>query len=282
MHVVVHGGAGSAPEAPVARQKALTEAAADASVATDPLDAVCDAVRPLERDPRFNAGVGGAVQSDGAVRTDAGVMTAAGVAGAACAMSGVVQAADVARVVARETPHLLLAGTPAVELARASGIDADETLLTEQTRERWAAADPPGNDRRDHLAWVRDHFEGTDTVGAVATDGESLAVATSTAGRWFALAGRVGDVPQLGAGFYADGRGGASVTGEGEAIARFGLARRVVERLGTLGPRQAAKETLAAFESTTGGKAGVVAVDTSGHVGTEYNTEAMQTARARD
>jgi L-asparaginase/beta-aspartyl-peptidase (threonine type) len=281
MHVVVHGGAGSAPEDPAARQETLGAATADASTADDPLEAVCAAVRPLERDPAFNAGVGGAVQSDGTVRTDAGVMTADGVAGAACAMPGVVHATDVACVVARETPHLLLAGDPAVELARASGIETDETLLTDETRERWTAADPPGGDRRDHLAWVREHFQGTDTVGAVATDGDHLAVSTSTAGRWFALAGRVGDVPQLGAGFYADERGGATVTGDGEAIARFGLARRVVAALETFGPRQAADETLAAFDAETGGKAGVVVMDAAGHVGVEYNTEAMQTARVQ-
>lgn len=279
MKVVVHGGAGRAPSNPVARQATLADAAASASGADTPLEAVREAVRPLERDPAFNAGVGGAVQSDGRVRTDAGLMTDDGTTGAACAMAGVAHAADVAHVVATETPHLLVAGDPAVDLAAASGVDTDVDLLTEAARERWKAADPPGRDRAAHLAWVREHFDGTDTVGAVATDGHSLAVATSTAGRWFALAGRVGDVPQLGAGFYADERGGASVTGEGEAIARFGLARRVVEALETFGPRQAAAETLETFADETGGKAGIVVVDAAGHVGTEYNTESMQTAR---
>jgi len=56
-----------------------------------------------------------------------------------------------------------------------------------------------------------------DTVGAVATDGETFAAATSTGGRSFALAGRVGDVPQVGSGFFCTEAGGASATGAGEA-----------------------------------------------------------------
>ncbi|GGN93145.1 isoaspartyl peptidase/L-asparaginase [Haloarcula pellucida] len=280
MYVVVHGGAGGPPDEPADRLSTLADAADTAADAEGPLDAVLAAVRPLERDPRFNAGVGGAVQSDGVVRTEAGLVTDDGTTGAACSMAGVAHAADVARVVATETPHVCLAGDPAIELAAASGIDTGEDLLTDRTRGRYEDADPPGDDVADHLAWVRDHFSGTDTVGAVATDGDRLAAATSTAGRWFALAGRVGDVPQIGAGFYADGRGGASATGEGEAIARFGLARRAVDLLETFGPRQAAEEALAEFERATDGQAGVVVLDHAGHVGSEYNTAAMQTSRA--
>ncbi len=98
MHVIVHGGAGSPPESPATRQETLTDAAERATAAEGPMDAVLAALRPLESDPAFNAGVGGAVQSDGEVRTDAGLMTDAGQVGAACAMSGVVHATDVATV----------------------------------------------------------------------------------------------------------------------------------------------------------------------------------------
>ncbi len=131
------------------------------------------------------------------------------------------------------TPHVLLAGDEAVEFAAGTGVETGRDLTTAETRQRYERADPPDGGPADHLDWVREHFSGTDTVGAVATDGDRLAAATSTAGRWLALAGRVGDVPQVGAGFYADGRGGASATGEGEAIARFGVARRAVELLDT-------------------------------------------------
>jgi isoaspartyl peptidase/L-asparaginase-like protein (Ntn-hydrolase superfamily) len=278
MHVIVHGGAGSPPESPATRQETLTDAAEQATGSERPMDAVPAALRPLESDPAFNAGVGGAVQSDGEVRTDAGLMTDDGRVGAACAMSGVVHATDVAHSVGTETPHVLLAGNEAVDFAAGMGVDTGCDLTTAETRRRYEDADPPDGGPADHLEWVREHFSGTDTVGAVATDGDRLAAATSTAGRWFALAGRVGDVPQVGAGFYADDRGGASATGEGEAIARFGLARHAVELLDTYGPRQAAEEAIAAFEDATGGRAGVIVLDRAGHTGAEWNTAAMQTA----
>ena len=278
MHVIIHGGAGSPPASPADRRETLADAAEQATETERPMEAVLTALRPLEADPAFNAGIGGAVQSDGTVRTDAGLMTDEGQVGAVCAMSGVVHAADVARAVGTETPHVLLAGDEAVDFAAGVGVDTGRDLTTAETRQRYEAADPPDGGPAAHLEWVREHFSGTDTVGAVATDGERLSAATSTAGRWFALAGRVGDVPQIGAGFYADERGGASATGEGEAIARFGLARRAVERLDTYGPRQAAEEAIASFEDATGGRAGVVVLDHAGHTGAERNTAAMQTA----
>jgi L-asparaginase/beta-aspartyl-peptidase (threonine type) len=279
MDLIVHGGAGSAPDEPAARQEVLREAVSAGADASEPLAAVCGAVRVLESDPRFNAGVGSTVQSDGVVRTDASVMTDDGTAGAACAMPGVEHAAAVARAVAAETPHVLLAGDRAVDFAGSVGVETDVDLWTERTRGRWKEADPPGGSPTEQLSWVREQFgAGHDTVGAVATDGESLAAATSTGGRWFALAGRVGDVPQLGAGVYADERGAASATGEGEAIARFGLAKEAVRALDRFSPRQAAETALEAFEDQTDGSAGVIVVDDAGHTGSAANTESMQTA----
>lgn len=279
MNVIAHGGAGGSPDEPEQRQTVLREAVDAASAAATPTAAVCHVVRRLESAPGFNAGVGSAVQSDGRIRTDASFMTDDGTAGAACAMPDVEHAVDVARAVATETPHVLLAGEQAVTFADHVGVETDCDLWTERTRERWADADPPDGDTGEQLAWLRDRFGGHDTVGAVATDGEELAAATSTGGRWFALAGRVGDVPQLGAGVYADGTGGASATGEGEAIARFGLAREAVDRLDRFSPRQAAERALSAFEDATGGNAGVIVLDDDGHRGAAFNTASMQTAR---
>jgi beta-aspartyl-peptidase (threonine type) len=306
MQVIVHGGAGSAPDDPDGRRGVLDAAAADATDADGPLTAVVRALRPLESDPRFNAGRGAAVQSDGRVRTDAGVMTGAGTTGAAAAMDGVEHAVEVARAVATETPHVCLAGERAVTFARAVGVDTRE-LLTEETRARYEAADPPGGDVADHLPWVRERFgddgdggssEGDsedgaggatsagredprdhDTVGAVAVDGERVAAATSTAGRWFALAGRVGDVPQVGAGFFAGPAGGASATGAGEAIARDGLARRAVGLLDESDAATAAERAIDEFAAAQSGAAGVIVAGTDGTVGAATNAEAMQTVR---
>lgn len=281
MHVIVHGGAGSPPDEPPDRQAVLETAADRAQTTGSPVDAVVDAVRVLESDPQFNAGVGSAVQSDGQIRTDAGIMTDAGATGAACAMSGVEHAVDVARAVMTETPHVLLAGERAVDFAAEVGVETDCDLWSARSRERWADADPPDGDLSARLAWIRERFGGFDTVGAVATDGRTLAAATSTGGRWFSLAGRVGDVPQIGAGFFAAEAGAASATGAGEAIARFGLARAAVRALEQRGPQAAADHAIDAFEDTTGDDAGVIVLDADGNPGSAFNTAAMQTATRR-
>lgn len=280
MNVIVHGGAGGSPDEPAKRQDVLDAAVNAGSDATDPMAAVVTAVRTLESSPRFNAGVGSAVQSDGRIRTDAGLMTGSGETGAACSMPAVEHAIEVARLVATETPHVLVAGDHAVDLARAFDVPTECDLWTERTRARWKELDQPADETpQTHLGWVRDQFGGSDTVGAVASDGEDIVAATSTGGRWCALAGRVGDVPQIGAGFYATERAAASATGAGEAIAEFGLARRAVDGVESgLGPQLAADQAIERFETDTDSQAGVIVLNSEGRAGSSYNSAAMQTA----
>ncbi|PSQ40090.1 asparaginase [Halobacteriales archaeon SW_5_70_135] len=290
MDVLVHGGAGGGPDDPERRQSVLDDAAERGAAETDPLSAVESAVRVLEADPKFNAGVGSVVQSDGRIRTDAGLMTGDRAAGCACSMAGVEHAVSAARVVLEETPHVLVSGRRATALAEDCGVETDRDLWTEHTRERWAAADGPDGSAREQAEWVREQFGGADaagadpsrdhdTVGAVARDGDRLAAATSTGGRWFALAGRVGDVPQIGAGVYADAAGAASATGAGEEIARVGVARRAVDLLAD-GHDAPAAAGLAVdeFEDHTDGNVGVILV--GDEVGSATNA-AMQTAVTR-
>ena len=295
MRIIVHGGAGGVPDEPEPRQAVLDDAAKTGAAATTPLDAVEYAVGVLESSPRFNAGVGGAVQSDGVVRTDAGVMTSDRAIGAVCSMPEIEHAASVARVVHSETPHIFVVGEHAVELADEFGIETNVDLLTDEKRERYAAEDPPRGGPREHLAWIETRFGSGDdqaggsdknaapdhdTVGAVASDGETFAAATSTGGRSFALAGRVGDVPQVGSGFFCTESGGASATGAGEDIARVTLSRRAVEHLEDgIGAQAAADEAIAEFEALTGSGAGVIVLGDD-DAGSAFNTDGMQTSVA--
>jgi len=281
MNIIVHGGAGSPPEEPPERQAVLDEAA-ETGVATDSVtDAVCAAVSVLESDPRFNAGVGGTVQSDGIIRTDAGLMTDDREVGAVSSMLGVEHALDAARVVKEETPHVLVSGVHAVDLADEFGVETEVDLWTDRRREQWRELDarPDPTDKREQLDWLREQFGGSDTVGAVARDQDRIAAATSTGGRWLALAGRVGDVPQVGSGFYATRAGGASATGAGEDIARVTLARRAVDHL-EMGrtASDAADLAMEEFADLTGSTAGVIVADNKGGTGEAFNSEAMQTA----
>ncbi|MGN8213544.1 isoaspartyl peptidase/L-asparaginase [Halococcus salifodinae] len=282
MQLIVHGGAGSAPDDPESRQEVLDEAAATGTGEPTPTAAVVAAIGVLERAPRFNAGVGGAIQDDGVVRTDAGIMTDEREVGAACSMPGVRDAATVARTVMTETPHVLVADDHAVSLAEGFGVETEADLTTERTRERWADLSPPDEgDTDERLAWVREQFGGSDTVGAVAVEDGKIAAATSTGGRWCALAGRVGDVPQVGSGFYATPAGGASATGAGEDIARMTLSRLAVERLEAGdSPETAAEHAIDELAVETDGGAGIIVLDDEGRVGSAYNTDAMQTSTA--
>lgn len=310
MQVIVHGGAGSSPDDPEPRQAVLDEAVTAGTRNSTPRSAVEAAVRVLESSPRFNAGVGGAVQADGTIRTDAGMMTDEREVGAACSMPGIEHAVSVARAVMEETPHVLLCGEHAVRVADAFGIETDVDLWTERTREQWTDVDAPRHaDLASQLSWIEGKFgrsddgntaetdggasnraTGTpgvgdehdhDTVGAVAREGDRFAAATSTGGRWLALAGRVGDVPQVGSGFYASSAGGASATGAGEDIARVTLSRRAVRHLEDgLDAQDAADRTMAEFAELTGSEAGVIVLDSDGKAGSAFNSNAMQTAVA--
>ena len=288
MRVIAHGGAGGVPDDPDARQAVLDRAAETGATAPTPLDAVESTVRTLESNPRFNAGVGGAVQSDGVVRTDAGVMTSDRAVGAACSMPGVEHAVSVARVVMRETPHVLLSGDHAVALADEFDVGTGVDLLTDGTRAAYESASPPDGGPADHLDWLEARFgDGTgsnapdhDTVGAVASDGATFAAATSTGGRSFALAGRVGDVPQVGSGFFCTDAGGASATGAGEDIVRVTLSRHAVDLLADgVDAGTAADRAIAAFDDVTGSSAGIIVLGEGG-AGSAFNSEAMQTSVA--
>lgn len=295
MRVIVHGGAGGIPDEPEPRQAVLDDAAETGADEATPLDAVEAAVNVLEASDRFNAGYGGAVQSDGVVRTDAGVMTSDRRAGAVASMEGVRDAVSAARVVCEETPHVFVSGEHAVDLAGEFGVDADVDLLTDENREKYEAEDPPTEGPKAHLDWLAERFGGHDTVGAVAFDddgrgpsssgtsshpGDEFAAATSTGGRMWALAGRVGDVPQIGSGFFCAPAGGASATGAGEDIAKATLTRRAVRHLENgAGAQAAADRAIQEFGELTGSSAGVIVLDDSG-TGVAYNSEGMQTATA--
>jgi beta-aspartyl-peptidase (threonine type) len=300
MRVIVHGGVaiGDRADEPSSDRGAVLEtAAADGAAAATPVDAVETALRRLETDDRFNAGRGGAIQSDGVVRVDAGLMTDDRTVGAVAGAPGVEHAVSAARVVATETPHVMIAGESAAALAADVGVETGVDLTTEATRRRFEDADPPAGSPRAHLDWLRDRFgrdadagdadpatssPGHDTVGAVARDGDRFAAATSTAGRWFALAGRVGDVPQVGSGFFCTPAGGASATGAGEDIARVTLARRAVDRLADGAPAErAATLAVEEFASLTGSRAGLIVCGPDG-VGSAFEGASMQVRTAGD
>ena len=238
------------------------------------LDAVEAAVRSLEDHPRFNAGYGSVLTSDGTVEMDASIMEGQRLGcGAVACVSRVANAITLARRVLDDGRHVLFVADGAHAFARAHGLpDCDPaTLVTQRQRDRLAKrqtadAGIPG---------------GGGTVGAVAIDRQgTVAAATSTGGMMGKRPGRVGDSALIGSGTYADSTlGAASCTGDGEAIIRVVLARRALEFLKEAGdPEYAAHVSVNLLTDEGRGEGGLILMDWRGRVGYAHSTPLMPVA----
>jgi len=121
---------------------------------------------------------------------------------------------------------------------------------------------------------------GHGTVGAVAVDLDgAIAAATSTGGVPGKLFGRVGDSALIGAGTFAHAFGGASATGQGEAIILTALCREAVLALADGPPQAVAREAILEMIDATGAEAGIILVDRRGRIGYAHNAASMQVAK---
>ena len=185
----------------------------------DAMDAAEAGIRCVESDPAVESvGRGGFLNENGELALDAAVMDGNTLkTGAVCAVQGYEHPITIARAVMEQTRHNILVGTGAETFARRIGISASDAdyLITETARRTWRQAADRGHD----------------TIGVVALDSAGkIVAATSTSGASMRLAGRVGDSPIIGSGFYAEsGVGGAVATGWGEDIMRTCCSFRVVE-----------------------------------------------------
>ncbi len=274
MTCVVHGGAGHWPDEE--QEQALEECLAAVRAGWhvlqsggDAVAAVVAAVVVLEDSPLFNAGVGSVPTEEGHVEMDAAVMEGKELkAGAVALVRSVRNPVRLALEVLKLGQEVMLAGEAAERWARAVGL----ATVSEEELIRAAVRRPTPPER----------IGGT--VGAVAVDVHgNVAAATSTGGRRGKRSGRIGDSPVIGAGTYADNRGGAaSATGDGEAILRFGLGRYAVSQLERgLSPAIAGGMALAEISRRLVGEAGLILVDRFGRFGIAHNTRSMPVAWLR-
>ena len=246
--IAIHGGAGAPEEYKDGCENAARKGLSLLGKGGSALDAVCEAVRFLEDDGRFNAGTGAILRLDGKTREmDAAIMDSSGAMGIVIAIREIRNPVLAARAVSA-TPHVALAGVGATSFARSKGLPAPGQVPPpvksryermkriiassgfEQEYSHWA-----GHDVR--LLWNFDETTPeeaifTDTVGAAAMDKNGLfAVASSTGGASPMLLGRVGDTAMAGCGFYAGPLGAIAVTGLGEEIIRRITAKTLYDRL---------------------------------------------------
>ncbi len=286
--IIVHGGAGAIPAEEHAAYQAGCRAAALAGFDVlrcggSALDAIEAAIVYLEDDPTFDAGVGSYLNRDGVVQLDAGIMDGHTYqVGAVIAIERVKNPIRVARcLLAGE--YTIFTGPGATAYAQASGIPLcdPEDLVTAPERERWRLEQSrlvASSSTSGAPSGGRPGKQGT--VGAVAIDRAGNIVAgTSTGGSLFKPAGRVGDSPLPGCGYYADNAlAGVSSTGHGESIMRVLLARSAADLCARLEAPQAAEAALRLLDERAGGKAGLILIDHAGRVGYAHSTPYMARA----
>jgi L-asparaginase / beta-aspartyl-peptidase len=287
--LLIHGGAGTLRAAEMsAEDRSAYEAALDAALEAgwrvlaeggSALDAVTAAVLPMEDSPLFNAGRGAVFTADGRNELDAGIMD--GTTQAAGAVGGVRSVRNpilLARRVMEASPHVFLAGSGALDFAVDQGLELKPAAWF-WTERRWQQL-------QDWQLRTGDAARPTDgrfgTVGAVALDGEGrLAAATSTGGTTGKRYGRIGDVPVIGAGTWADRDCAVSATGDGEYFIRTAAARSICARIGLAGaaPGEAAAAVLAEVREL-GGLGGVIVIDRQGRFSLSFSTEGMYRGHA--
>lgn len=258
--VYAHGGVSGTPRAATS----LAYAVGPATNAASALDAVETAVRLLEDDPALNAGFGSVLARDGTLELDAGIATSDGRTGGVANVT-VKHPVSLARRVLEQTPHVLISGPGAMELA--GGMEVLEATSPQQ-RMRWQEARDRGA-----LDPARfGHRDDVDTVGSVALDqAGDLAAASSTGGVFGKLRGRVGDAPIFGAGVYATPEVAVVGSGVGElflsSLASF-RAGELVER--GAHPQEACEEVIARIGDRDHRAAGLLALDATGRVGAAF------------
>ncbi|WP_392531185.1 isoaspartyl peptidase/L-asparaginase [Nostoc sp. C117] len=198
-------------------------------------EAVVHGCQMLEDNPRFNAGTGSVLQSDGQIRMSASLMD-----GALRRFSGVINISRVKNPIElaqflQNSPDRVLSDFGSAELAREMQIPS-YNALTDLRLQEWI------QERQDNFKSTMANVvaepelletsnAGRGTIGVVALDANGkLAAGTSTGGKGFERIGRVSD-SAMPAGNYATNNAGVSCTGIGEDIIDECLAPRIVVRV---------------------------------------------------
>lgn len=271
--LILHGGAGARRERNYDRETAhMGEVVAVMKTRLDAggsaLDVAVEAVAMLEESGLYVAGRGASPNLAGAYELDASLMDGSTrKAGAVAALQGFKSPIRAARAVMDRTPHIMLAGEGAALFALDQGLEpiGDEAA--------WFTHAGQGEDN--HPPGTLSHG----TVGCCVLDGAGrLAAATSTAGVFGKMPGRVGDTPIPAAGTWADGHVAVSGTGQGEYFIRVAACAQVGWRVAAGQALDEAARAVIDEIGGLGGDGGLIALDASGRIADPYNSQGMKRA----
>ncbi|HWM94117.1 MAG TPA: isoaspartyl peptidase/L-asparaginase [Thermoanaerobaculia bacterium] len=235
------------------------------------LDAVEQVVRFLEDDPRFNAGRGAVFTNEGTHELDAAIMDGRDLScGSVASLKTIKNPISLARMVMEKSPHVFMVGQGAEKFAdemKVARVD-QKYFFTQKRYDDWQKKLREEKEKQE---------KDKDTVGAVALDVHgNLAAATSTGGMTNKRFGRLGDVPVIGAGTYANNRTAAiSATGWGEQFIKHTVAHDISALMEYKGLtlQQAADEVIHRKLQKDDG--GVIGVARDGSIALVFNSEGM-------
>lgn len=244
-------------------------------------EAVVRACQLLEDDPRFNAGTGSVLQSDGQIRMSAALMD-----GTTQRFSGVINVSRVQNPIRlalalQDADDRVLSDYGSAELLRELEIPPYNPL-TDIRLQEWML-ERQENFKRDMAGVVAEKElvsdnAGRGTIGVVALDELGrLAAGTSTGGKGFERIGRVSD-SAMPAGNYATPRAGVSCTGIGEDIIDECLAAKIVIRVGDGAALSAAFERSLTEAKTNQRDLGAIGLDATGAIAWGKTSEVLLAA----
>lgn len=294
--VLVHGGAGDWPSQ--LQRSGLRGVAIAAhrsfrilSRGGSALDAVEAAIVAMEDNPVFNAGKGSTLNLAGDVENDAAIMDGKTLRGAGVALlRDIKNPIKAARTVMSKTDHVLIAGIGAKEIALSNGLTKSDLRVSKRVRSWREGLRKLMNERYPYLSGTSPEIikrflpKSSDTVGALALDGEgNMAAACSTGGVSLKLPGRIGDSAILGAGLYADNRSGAATaTGVGEQAMRLVISKMVCDLMRRGGALSAVTKSVRYSTKRLGIGTGLLALHRNGEYAVAHNTRNLCWAAETD